>query len=87
MEAQELKDKIGQVVGLLEEIVNELKGGTTIGVITQQVHANMVQAQRSIGIVLANMEEAQKASESQEEKDKLPENAPSPASGADVSES
>ena len=85
MEAQELKDKIAQAVGLLDELTNELKGETTIGVVTQQVHAQLYQAHRSMTIVLNNVLEAEKAAEDQQTKDNLPQNAPSPASDADVS--
>lgn len=86
MEAQELKDKITQVVGLLDELTDELKGGTTIGVITQQVHTELVQNKRAMTVVLNTVIEAQKASEDQETKDGLPQNAASPASDAEQSE-
>jgi hypothetical protein len=87
MDAQELVDKLQQAVSLVEEIVAELGGQTTIGVVAQQAHTQMNYSLRSLTIVQNAVLEAQKASEDQETKDNLPRNAASPASDADTSES
>jgi hypothetical protein len=87
MEVQEVKDKLTSVIATLTELVDEFKGGTTIGVLTQQVHAELTGSLRTVTVVLNNVQEAEQASQDEETREGLPRRAPSPASDADQSES
>lgn len=100
MEVQEVKDKLTSVVATLQELCDEFKGGTTLGVLTQQVHAELTGSLRTVNIVLQNVLEAEAAAqpppinetdpppedEENETRRNLPRRAPSPASDADRSE-
>jgi hypothetical protein len=89
MEVQEVKDKLTSVIATLQELVEEFKSETTLGVLTQQVHAELNSSLRTVNVVLANVEEAEDVMNplpaGKEIKDNLPKRAPSPASKVDRS--
>ena len=86
MEVSELKAKMQQIVSLAEEIMPELGGTTTHGVVFQQAHTQMVQILRSLHVVDEQIKETERAAEDQELKKNLPKKAPEPASEVDRAE-
>lgn len=80
-----MKAKLDRMLSDLDELIPELGNETTPGVLLIQCQTQLVQVRRTVGLVLATVEETEEASKNEKVKESLPKKAPSPANKADKS--
>lgn len=85
MQVKDMKTKLEDMLSALDELIPELGNETNPGNLLIQCQTQLVQVRRTVGLVLANVEETEEAAKDQKVKENLPKKAPSPASKAEKS--
>jgi len=85
MQVKDMKSKLDDMLSDLDGLIPELGNETTPGNLLIQCQTQLVQVRRTVGLVLATVEESEEAEKDSKTKEGLPKKAPSPASKAEAS--
>ena len=83
MQVKDMKSKLDGMISDLDELIPELGNDTTPGNLLIQCQTQLVQVRRTVGLVLATVEETEEAAKDEKVKENLPKKAPTPASKVD----
>jgi hypothetical protein len=83
MQVKDMKSKLDDMLTDLDELIEEFGSETNPGSLLIQCQTQLVQVRRTVGLVLASVEETEEAAKDVKVKESLPKKAPTPASKVD----